>query len=164
MPLSDLYCATTAFNALPDSSLNAIKASLTTTINVANAQIVMFNTRILNLDIILAPLFIKRDAINSILETYQNQVSILSTNITYGCPALGTANEYAQSILNSVMTQAKRILAEINRTQAIKLRYQQYVDKLQTSITFLQRIQASIDNVLATRSTVITIANINPTI
>jgi hypothetical protein len=159
---ADLQCAYLIFQALPDTTLDAIESFLTTIINLTEGQLALIEAEILSLNIILTPLLAKKAAVETVLATYESQAQILGSSISAGCPALGRVNESVQDVLSSKTNMIKRLLNEINRTQALRLQLQQYKAVAEVYINYLKRVRSLITSVKAARGAAIMGANVSP--
>lgn len=145
-------CVQTALNVLPDSALQSAISGLTLIQSNLQVLSVIITTEILNLDILLAPLVVEKNALLAIQQTVVAQFKILDQAVVQQCVALGSLNQTILASVDNISEAITNTLNLINMKEAVKIQYNNELLLLQDQISFVARMKSIFQTALQVRT------------
>jgi len=134
-------CVETALNALPKSALTSINAGIVTTLQILQDSRAILSLRLLNMDILMAPLLLEQDAINALINEVRSNVRLIPVDLAADCPDLGQLNIYVEQTLDQELAKLKTLLFRINRMISAKGQLTLQLSQIDTLLQFLTCFQ-----------------------
>lgn len=144
----EIPCAEAALSRLPPEVLQAIKSVASTAKTGLQGLRQQYNAARANIDINLAPLELKKAALEKLLNAAKDQLKIVPAELVAQCPQLGTLNTTLSTALLSPVENIETIVFDIDRLNSVKADFNAKLDSVDSGIEFLEAIVDAIDNIL----------------
>jgi len=150
MALADLNpCVKQILCSLADSALRDVQALINGQVAILQAQIVVFQTQLLQYDILSLPVVAAQQAAQTVVDKVKESAFLIPLNAISQCVDLGFFNTNLQQSIDVATAAANDILGEATRLLSYRDELNALVFELNNVITQFTDISAVIDQCLA---------------
>lgn len=144
-----IACSKGVLSQLSPEALNALK-SLTTAASLALSTLKVSKQALsANMDIQIAPLLLKKSAIDKMVGTLRDGVHIIPANLASQCPPLGSINTALETAVLGSVEGALNLGFDIDRMLGIKAGISAEISAIDSAATFFQTITDCVNEVLS---------------
>jgi len=142
-------CVKQILCSLSDSALRSVKALINGQISLIEAQIVVYQTQILQYDILSIPVEAAQQVAQAVVDEVRGSAFLIPLNAINGCVDLGSFNINLQRSIDVALSSADDLLFEAKRLLSYTDELNALVAELNAAIDQFNLITTVIDGCLA---------------
>lgn len=142
-------CVKQILCSLSDSALRSVKALINGQISLIEAQITVYQTQILQYDLLSVPIEAAQQAAQAVVDEVRDSAFLIPLNAISGCVDLGSFNLNLQQSIDVALSSADDLLYEAKRLLSYSEELNAIVNELNAAIDQFGSISTIIDQCLS---------------